>query len=139
MAIRCTFTEKEIKRHGRCTICTLACRIKVPFHGLDTGTHEWMATHPQLEDLYMETGGTLMFRVSGKAVRSLEDASDETLGRRIAESRAKRKAYRFCESLCWKVAQSYERAFTEYAQASQDFERHYDNEISHYDKIMIMQ
>lgn len=98
---------------------------------------DWVCFHPQLEDM-MFGFGNLTFKVSGKSIRNLEDANDNTIGVRLAESRAKKKAYKFCETLLWKIAKDYAEKATECTKASGTFEHYHDKEVSHYNELMVM-
>lgn len=138
---KCTFLKKEVKEYSRCTVCTLTCAIpliKSPSYQVSHKISDWIYKHPQVENVeYINK--KVRFNVSGKAIRTLEDVNDPVIGTRIAESRAKKKAYKFCRTLYMMLAQDFKKQFQEYWNASQKFNDYYHKEVIHYNDIMIMQ
>lgn len=137
MKVKCTFKEKNVEHFGRCTKVTLTCSL--PYvRNVTSSVYEWVYTHPQVDQIE-DTCPRLVFKVSGISIRNPEDADDPTIGTRIAESRAKRKAYRFCETFCGMAARDFEKKFEMFKDASGKFAHHHAKETSHYNEIMGMQ
>lgn len=101
--IRCIFSDKVIQVNKDTTTCTLICSIRlkdsIPYFIL-----EWIESYPQFEYISLAQK-SMTFRVSGTTIRAKEDKPNESIGRRFAESKAKRKVYRFCTTLFKKLAQ----------------------------------
>lgn len=94
--MKCTFKNKTIKHYGRCTVCTLECKIKVLY--TDNSIYKWICFHPAIKCQKI-LDNEIFFSVTAKTVCSLNDKYNATIGERIAESRAKIKAYNFCHTL----------------------------------------
>lgn len=132
--IKCTFLnkEKKIRTYGRCTICTLKGHIDISH--IPYKIDSWIFSHPCIEAEY-DYGG-ITFTVSAKAVQSLSDDYSALIGARLAESRAKKKAYNFCQSLCKMYAEYHNAQLASFAESMQQFEIYKNKEIEHQNEIL---
>lgn len=80
---------------------------------------DWVDCHPTVRAQY--GGRCLNFTVQGKAVCAEGDEYDEIKGSRIAECRAKKRAYQFCYTLCDKVAKEWYDLYQETTDAASNF------------------
>lgn len=129
--IKCTFVDKQFKMHDRCTVCILKGEMNVPYPFLTDKDTKWLFHHPTVKARSLRT-----FTVTAKSIASEEDAYDETIGKRLAESRAKKRAYNFCHSLCKRVAENLNTALGSYAEAMEKFEAYRDKETEHQHEIL---
>lgn len=87
------FKNREVHRYNnKCTEVILTGDIKNLPHDRHI-PYEWMSKQSKVKAERLYSG--LRFRVSGKAIRSDEDADDPVLAERLAEGRAKRELYLF--------------------------------------------
>lgn len=131
--IKCTFTDKQVKNYGRCTVCTL--KGQIPVTGAPNSIYTWMEKHPCVKVEYAYSKG-IVFSVSAKAVQSLSDDYSALIGARLAESRAKKKAYNFCQSLCRMIAKYHNAQLALFAESMQQFEMYKNKEIEHQNEIL---
>lgn len=130
--IKCKFTDKEIKSYGRCTVCTL--RGHVPIGYLPVAIEQWAEAHPCVNAECGPYG--IDFTVSAKAVQSASDDYNPIIGSRLAESRAKRRAYRFCHTLCRMLAKHCNTLLSAYAETAEAYEKCIDKEVEYQDKLL---
>ena len=99
--------------NDRATIVTMVGKLSMPdeiWDGMSSKIADWMWHHPSV-DVQWGNGTKYIqeFRLefSGKSVCSQDDTFDAETGRRIAESRAKVRLYRFMANLCDQLATHY--------------------------------
>lgn len=99
--------------NDRATIVTMVGKLSMPdevWDGMPNKIADWMWHHPSI-DVQWGTGtkDVQEFRVefSGKSTCSNDDTFNAETDRRIAESRAKVRLYRFMANLCNQLATHY--------------------------------
>jgi len=130
--IKCTFTDKQVKTYGRCTVCTL--KGSIPLYSLPCKIIDWVYEHPCVKAECAT--GKIEFTVSAKAVQSNDDGYDAAIGSRLAESRAKKRAYNFCRSLCRMLAEHCNDLLGSYVEAMERFETYTEKETTHQNEIL---
>lgn len=136
--IKCTFTGKRIQSYGRCTLCTLAGRVLLKAR-LTPRVYQWLDDNQSILSWDTDCIGDnhyLLFKLSATAVQSTEDSYNATVGNRLAESRAKKRAYNFCRTLCSLISEEYAKIAGEYASASMAFSTYSSKEEVHQKEIL---
>lgn len=103
---KCTFTDKKVQKpNDRVTLVTLTGKIPVDIQFLSEMSKfdNWLNKQRQVEIYEILCPTALGFQVTGKAVRAENDTDNPVLAQRIAEARAKKKLYRFCEKLLFNM------------------------------------
>lgn len=130
--IKCVFDDKEIKQFGRCTVCKMTAHIEVPF--LNASILNWVKKHPTVK------ANVNMFRLNmtttAKAMQSTNDEPDESIGKRLAESRAKRQIYQFCYTLYQQLYKCMGMRATQYRDTRDSFSKYISKEKEHQHDIV---
>lgn len=89
--------------NNKATVVTIVGELIIPnklLYVLPPEIHKWINDHPAVDATsYALTN----LKVSGKSVCSDEDTFNAETGKRIAESRAKIRLYKFMHTLCTKI------------------------------------
>jgi len=141
--IKCKFTGKSVDIYGRCTVCALSGEILVPDY-LPEPVVSWVVNHPSAKTGFVRDSdiplgfshGKAVFTVKAKAVRNKKDKPDHDLGVRLAESRAKKKAYNLCRTLCEKIVASLEDQYRQYNEGSRKFSRFMEKELERQQQLL---
>lgn len=152
--MKISFKEPTIQHfNDRATIVTLNGKMRIPdfWWNVPYEITRWAYDHQEVEVHENICEAIMSIKVSGKAVRAIEDTEDEVYGRRIAESRAKIKLYRFMFTLIKKISTFYyELLFgknistdyvPEYSKESlcdqaDKYKKLLDNELIHLDELL---
>ena len=91
--------------NGKCVVVTMIGKMTMPidlWQIFPNDVANWMWNHPSI-DVRVYGGDGLRLEFSGKAVCHDEDSFNEETGKRIAESRAKIRLYKFIHTLLYKL------------------------------------
>lgn len=140
--IKCTFLNKDFYIAGKETYCTLKARIPIPTI-VSKNTLRWVKHHQNYISIVNYNYNNspfpqkrLIMNFVGQATRSDNDKPDEVLGKRLAESRAKRRAYRFCEKLCGYIIKDLEMIANYHADAEYHFNIYFNKEEKHLETLL---
>lgn len=135
---KCTFTEKKVQRpNGQVTLVTLKGHIIIPtdfLSAIPRPIMDWMFSQQrqvEIQETYLPYPSSLHFQVSGKAVRNLDDANDDKLGERLAEARAKKKLYHFCNTFLDRIWVYYRSFLNDITYWRDEYDVREENEIFH--------
>lgn len=135
--IKLTFTvEKEYQYHGRCTLCTLTGILPIDMYELYPNIFQWANEHPEVK-VKPISADQMQLIATGKSLQAETDSYDKVLGERIAESRAKRKLYKFCHTLCnMYINKQLVETVDRFQEARENFYRYYTTENLHYNDLI---
>lgn len=135
--VKCVFKNKEYKTFDKCTLCKLEAYIRIPY--LNESIDNWYQRHPIIDanEVY-DFNGSRILEISavGKAIQSSDDAYDEKIGKRLAESRAKKAIYKFCETLFRMLRDEANVKMAKYENTMRSFYKFGEKEIEHQHDIV---
>jgi len=132
--LKCSFTDKRVLRpNENTTIVEFTGKIPISFHTLQqlNPLMKWINKQKQVEIHEGLFPCRLMFKVKGKAIKAKTDTDDLIFAERLAEARAKRKLYEFCEVLMLKLHYYYSEFPQSLIPIAQVYEDRRNKEIEH--------
>lgn len=132
---KCTIVSKNVRHYGVCTIVNICAKIPI-YPYIPFKIEKWMTEHPVVEYDYDYEDKTVLLTVSGKAIQSKNDSYNEKIGVRIAESRAKKHLYKFCNTFYGKMSRYYNDVADTCFRSAFKFRDLYEDECKHYDEVL---